>query len=106
MDDMSRHTLFPTSSVGSKVRLKRKLEFIVSGYDSSWNINRPHESYSTEMLPKVGPPSVIGEEDIREGRDMYSLPISVNLRVPRSGDRTSDFGVQEIAVYEAFLIQF
>ncbi|KAH0867437.1 LOW QUALITY PROTEIN: hypothetical protein HID58_074459, partial [Brassica napus] len=42
--------------------------------------------------PPIGPPSVIGVEEVADWRMKYNLPADVIIRVPGPKDRVSDFG--------------
>lgn len=53
------------------------------------------------MPSRIGPPSVIGKDDIREWRKRYSLRDDAILQVPSLGNQDSDFGVDEMIGYEA-----
>ncbi|KAF3604905.1 hypothetical protein DY000_02049302 [Brassica cretica] len=52
--------------------------------------------------PPIGPPSVIGAEEVAIWRKKYELPDDVAIRVPDPEDRVSDFGVDEVPVYEGY----
>ncbi|KAH0872007.1 LOW QUALITY PROTEIN: hypothetical protein HID58_069369, partial [Brassica napus] len=52
--------------------------------------------------PPIGPPSVIGVEEVADWRMKYNLPVDVIIRVPGPEDRVSDFGVDEVHVYEGY----
>lgn len=52
--------------------------------------------------PPIGPPSVIGAEEVAIWRQRYNLPDDAIIRVPGPDDRASDFEVDEVAVYEGY----
>ncbi|KAF3513181.1 hypothetical protein F2Q69_00006618 [Brassica cretica] len=52
--------------------------------------------------PLVGPASSVGEDDLAEWRERYSLPPFVALRVPTLEECASSYIPGEIAIYEAF----
>ncbi|KAF3554568.1 hypothetical protein F2Q69_00013616 [Brassica cretica] len=52
--------------------------------------------------PPIRPPSVIGAEEVAVWRKKYELPDDVVIRVPDPEDRVSDFGVDEVPVYEGY----
>ncbi|KAH0853990.1 hypothetical protein HID58_092711 [Brassica napus] len=52
--------------------------------------------------PPIGPPSVIGAEEVAVWRKKYELPDDVVIRVPDPEDRVSDFGVDEVPFYEGY----
>ncbi|KAF3594869.1 hypothetical protein DY000_02020565 [Brassica cretica] len=52
--------------------------------------------------PPIGPPSVIGAEEVSFWRKKYELPDDVAIRVPDPENRVSDFGVDEVPVYEGY----
>ena len=51
----------------------------------------------SRYLP-IGPPSVIGAEEVAVWRKKYELPDDVAIRVSDPEDRVSDFGVDEVPV--------
>ena len=52
--------------------------------------------------PPIGPPSVIGAEEMEIWRKKYNLPDDVVIRAPEPGEVVSDFGVDEVPVYEGY----
>ncbi|KAF3579443.1 hypothetical protein DY000_02031572 [Brassica cretica] len=52
--------------------------------------------------PLIDPPSVIGAEEVAVWRKKYELPDDVVIRVPDPENRVSDFGVDEVPVYERY----
>ncbi|CDY08697.1 BnaC03g54850D [Brassica napus] len=50
----------------------------------------------------VGPVLKIGVEEVDKWKDKYGLSDEVVIRVPGPFDRVSDFGVDEVPVYECF----
>ncbi|KAH0898735.1 hypothetical protein HID58_048303, partial [Brassica napus] len=52
--------------------------------------------------PPIGPPSVIGVEEVADWKMKYNLPADVIIRVPGPEDRVSDFGVDEVPAYEGY----
>ncbi|KAH0939081.1 LOW QUALITY PROTEIN: hypothetical protein HID58_006542 [Brassica napus] len=54
------------------------------------------------QYPPIGPPSVIGVEEVADWRIKYNIPADVIIRVPGPEDRVSDFGVDEGPVYEGY----
>lgn len=54
------------------------------------------------MPSRIGPPSVIGKDDIREWRKMYSLLDDAILQVPGPENQDYYFRVDEMIGYEAF----
>ncbi|KAH0903319.1 LOW QUALITY PROTEIN: hypothetical protein HID58_042822 [Brassica napus] len=98
-------------TAGDRARLKRRMDFPVSRSESS---SEPGEGSDCDLMaplplscayaapPLVGPSSSVGEDDLREWRNRYSLPSSVVLRVPTPEERASSNIPGEIAVYEAF----
>ncbi|KAF3529107.1 hypothetical protein DY000_02040760 [Brassica cretica] len=59
-------------------------------------------SIGGSRYPLIGPPSVIGAEEVAVWRKKYELPDDVVIRVPDPEDRVSDFGVDEVPVYEGY----
>ena len=98
-------------TAGDRARLKRRMDFPVSRSESS---SEPGEGSDCDLMaplplscayaapPLVGPSSSVGEDELREWRNRYSLPSSVVLRVPTPEERASNNIPGEIAVYEAF----
>ncbi|KAF3571477.1 hypothetical protein F2Q69_00059527 [Brassica cretica] len=98
-------------TAGDRARLKRRMDFPVSRSESS---SEPGEGSDCDLMaplplscayaapPLVGPSSSVGEDELREWRNRYSLPSSVVLRVPTPEERASSNIPGEIAVYEAF----
>ena len=52
--------------------------------------------------PPIGPPSVIGVEEVADWRVKYNLPADFVIRVPGPNDRVSDFCVDEVLLYEDY----
>ncbi|WZZ34992.1 hypothetical protein YC2023_018393 [Brassica napus] len=50
----------------------------------------------------IGPPSVIGVEEVADWRMKYNLPVDVIIRVPGPENRVSNFGVDEVPVYKGY----
>ncbi|KAF3498440.1 hypothetical protein DY000_02052841 [Brassica cretica] len=98
-------------TAGDRARLKRRMDFPVSRSESS---SEPGEGSDCDLMaplplscayaapPLVGPSSSVGEDELREWRNRYSLPSSIVLRVPTPEERASSNIPGEIAVYEAF----
>ena len=50
----------------------------------------------------MGPASSVGEDELADWRNRYSLPPFVTLQVPASEERASSYIPEEIVIYEAF----
>ncbi|KAF3575415.1 hypothetical protein F2Q69_00059878 [Brassica cretica] len=91
-------------------RTKRKLSPGVQRLTVRWNpqidlavdVESLKPMAISTMPSRIGPPSVIGKDDIREWRKMYSLMDDAIFQVPGPGNQDSYFGVDEMIVYEAF----
>ncbi|KAF2532571.1 hypothetical protein F2Q70_00029237 [Brassica cretica] len=75
-----------SSSIGSRVRSSKECFAVTEG----------------SRYPPIGPASVIGVEEVTEWRVKYSLHADLVIRVPGPDDRVSDFGVDEVPVYEGY----
>ncbi|KAG2282447.1 hypothetical protein Bca52824_053667 [Brassica carinata] len=54
------------------------------------------------QYPPIGPPSVIRAEEVAIWRKKYNLPDDVGIRAPEPSEVVSDFGVDEVPVYEGY----
>ncbi|KAH0866906.1 hypothetical protein HID58_073928, partial [Brassica napus] len=105
-----------SSSISSRVRSSRVRVAptdSMDSFDSSLNltakvgnpeaiVTRRSSPVGGSQYPPIGPPSVIGAEEVVVWRKKYELPDNIVIRVPDPEDRVSDFGVDEIPVYEGY----
>ncbi|KAF3489614.1 hypothetical protein F2Q69_00054494 [Brassica cretica] len=105
-----------SSSVGSSVRSSRlrvapteSMDSSVSSLDLTAKAKNPTAIVAKRVstvggsrYPPISPPSVIGAEEVAVWRKNYELPDDVAIRVPDPEDRVSDFGVDEVPVYEGY----
>ncbi|KAF3554979.1 hypothetical protein F2Q69_00013484 [Brassica cretica] len=105
-----------SSSIGSRVRSSRLRVAPTESMDSSDSsldltakienpkaiIARRTSPVGGSRYPPIGPPSVIGAEEVAVWRKKYELPDDVVIQVPDPEDRVSDFGVDEVPVYEGY----
>ncbi|KAH0867433.1 hypothetical protein HID58_074455 [Brassica napus] len=108
-----------SSSIGSRVRSSKVKDVVApsvsmdssdSSMDLTAEVEDPKAIVARNNLPVVegnryppiGPPSVIGVEEDSDWRMKYNLPADVIIRVPGPEDRVSDFGVDEVPVYEGY----
>ncbi|KAH0903352.1 hypothetical protein HID58_042855 [Brassica napus] len=112
--------LFPdSSSIGSRVRSSKVKDVVaplecMDSSDSSLDLTAEVEDPKAivarnvspvvdgNRYPPIGPPLVIGVEEVSDWRVKYNLPADVVIRVPGPDDRVSDFGVDEVPVYEGY----
>ncbi|KAF2557606.1 hypothetical protein F2Q68_00016882 [Brassica cretica] len=105
-----------SSSVGSSVRSSRlrvapteSMDSSISSLDLTAKAKNPTAIVAKRVstvggsrYPPISPPSVIGAEEVAVWRKKYELPDDVAIRVPDPEDRVSDFGVDEVPVYEGY----
>ncbi|KAH0868019.1 hypothetical protein HID58_075041 [Brassica napus] len=108
-----------SSSIGSRVRSSKVKDAVapsvsIDSSDSSLDLTAEVEDPKAivaqnvspvaegNRYPPIGPPSVIGVEDVADWRMKYNLPADVIIRVSGPEDRVSDFGVDEVPVYEGY----
>ncbi|KAL0656039.1 hypothetical protein Bca4012_076623 [Brassica carinata] len=108
-----------SSSIGSRVRSSKVKDAVapsvsMDSSDSSLDLTAEVEDPKAivaqnvspvaegNLYPPIGPPSVIGVEDVADWRMKYNLPTDVIIRVSGPEDRVSDFGVDEVPVYEGY----
>ncbi|KAH0910768.1 hypothetical protein HID58_034089 [Brassica napus] len=103
-----------SSSIGSRVRSNSLRAVPAESMDSSDSfldltaaVNNPKALVTRNTLPvegsqypPIGPPSVIGDEEVAIWRKKYKLPDDVVIRAPEPGEVVSDFGIDEVPVYE------
>ncbi|KAF2607709.1 hypothetical protein F2Q68_00043114 [Brassica cretica] len=108
-----------SSSIGSRVRSSKVKDAVAwsvsmdssdSSLDLTAEVEDPKAIVSRNVSPvaegnrhpPIGPPSVIGVEEVADWRMKYNLPVDVIIQVPGPEDRVSDFGVDEVHVYEGY----
>ena len=108
-----------SSSIGSRVRSSKVKDAVapsvsIDSSDSSLDLTAEVEDPKAivarnvspvaegNQYPPIGPPSVIGVEEVADWRMKYNLPADIIIRVPGPEDRVSDFGVDEVPVYEGY----
>ncbi|KAH0866860.1 hypothetical protein HID58_073882, partial [Brassica napus] len=101
-----------SSSIGSTVRSSRlRVDPTKSmdSFDCSLDLTAKEKNPKAisftgrgSRYPPIGPPSVIGAEEVSFWRKKYELPDDVAIRVPDPENRVSDFGVDEVPVYEGY----
>ncbi|KAF2544742.1 hypothetical protein F2Q70_00022638 [Brassica cretica] len=105
-----------SSSVGSSVRSSRlrvapteSMDSSISSLDLTAKAKNPTAIVAKRVstvggsrYPPISPHSVIGAEEVAVWRKKYELPDDVAIRVPDPEDRVSDFGVDEVPVYEGY----
>ncbi|KAH0893238.1 hypothetical protein HID58_055667 [Brassica napus] len=108
-----------SSSIGSRVRSSKVMDAValsvsMDSSDSSLDLTAEVEDPKVivarnfsplaegNWYPPRGPPSVIGVEEVANWRMKYNLPADIIIRVPGPEDRVSDFGVDEVHVYEGY----
>ncbi|KAF2551114.1 hypothetical protein F2Q68_00034489 [Brassica cretica] len=105
-----------SSSIGSRVRSNRLRVVPTESMDSSDSsldltvavknpkvlITRNTSSAEGSQYPPIDPPSVIRAEEVAIWRKKYNLPDDVVIRAPEPGEVVSDFGVDEVPVYEGY----
>ncbi|KAF3507647.1 hypothetical protein F2Q69_00006821 [Brassica cretica] len=108
---MSKHSASSVPAAADRARLKRRMDPPISQSDSS---SEPCEGSDCDIMtplllscvyaapPLVGPSTSMGEDELAEWRNRYSLPPFVVLRVPTLGERASSYIPGDIAVSEAF----
>ncbi|KAH0858915.1 hypothetical protein HID58_087176 [Brassica napus] len=102
-----------SSSIGSRVRSSKVKDAVapsvsMDSSDSSLDLTTVVEDPKAivarnvspvaegNRYPPIGPPSVIGVEEVADWRMKYNLPADIIIRVPGLEDRVSDFGVDEV----------
>ncbi|KAF3549606.1 hypothetical protein DY000_02007545 [Brassica cretica] len=108
---MSKRSASSVPAAADRARLKRRMDPSISQSDSS---SEPCEGSDCDIMtplllscvyvapPLVGPSTSMGEDELAEWRNRYSLPPFVVLRVPTLGERASSYIPGDIAVSEAF----
>ena len=108
-----------SSSIGSRVRSSMVKDAVApsvsmdssdSSLDLTTEVEDPKAIVAQNVsriaegnwFPPIGPPSVIGVEEVADWRMKYNLPADVIIRVPGLEDRVLDFGVDEVPVYEGY----
>ncbi|KAL0805102.1 hypothetical protein Bca101_097593 [Brassica carinata] len=108
-----------SSSIGSRVRSSKVKDAVapsesMDSSDSSLDLTAEVEDPKAivaknvspvaegNRYPPIGPPSVIGVEEVADWRVKYNLPADFVIRVPSLDDRVSDFCVDEVPVYEGY----
>ncbi|KAH0906088.1 hypothetical protein HID58_037915 [Brassica napus] len=105
-----------SSSIGSRVRSSRlrvaptesldssdsSLDLTVKAKNPKAIVAKRASPAGGSRYPLIGPPSVIGAEEVAIWREKYEFPDDVVIRVPDPEDRVSDFGVDEVLVYEGY----
>ncbi|KAF3602746.1 hypothetical protein F2Q69_00036253 [Brassica cretica] len=91
-------------SAGSPWAGPRRLSFIPSApkVRTETGLSPDSSSIGGSRYPLIGPPSVIGAEEVAVWRKKYELPDDVVIRIPDPEDMVSDFGVDEVPVYEGY----
>ncbi|KAH0862809.1 hypothetical protein HID58_080020, partial [Brassica napus] len=94
-----------SSSIGNRVRSSKVKDAVAPSVEDPKAIVARNVSPVAEgnRYPPIGPPSVIGVEEVADLRMKYNLPADIIIRVPGPEDRVSDFGVDEVPVYEGYL---
>ncbi|KAF2552460.1 hypothetical protein F2Q68_00034468 [Brassica cretica] len=108
-----------SSSIGSRVRSSKVKDAValtesMNSSDSSLDLTAEVEDPKAivarnvspvaegNLYPPIGPPSVIGVEEVADWRVKYKLPADAIIRVPGPDDRVSDFCVDEVPVCEGY----
>ncbi|KAF2561603.1 hypothetical protein F2Q70_00016786 [Brassica cretica] len=107
-----------SSSIGCRVRSNRLRVVPAESMDSSDSsldltaaaknpkvlVTRNTLPAEGSQYPPIGPPLVIGAEEVTIWRKKYNLPDDVGIRAPEPGEVVSDFGVDEVPVYEGYFV--
>ncbi|KAH0872002.1 hypothetical protein HID58_069364 [Brassica napus] len=108
-----------SSSIGSRVRSSKVKDAVApsvsmdssdSSLDLTVEVEDPKAIVARNVSPvaegnlylPIGSPSVIGVEEVANWRMKYNLPADIIIRVPSPEDIVSDFGVDEVPVYEGY----
>ena len=105
-----------SSSIGSRARSNRlrvvptksmdssdsSLDLTIAAKNPKALVTRDTLPAEGSQYPPIGPPSVLGAEEVTVWRKKYNLPDDVVIRVPEPGEVVSDFGVDEVPVYEGY----
>ncbi|KAH0899578.1 LOW QUALITY PROTEIN: hypothetical protein HID58_049146 [Brassica napus] len=105
-----------SSSIGNRVRSSRVRVAPTDSMDSSDSsldltvkarkpkaiVARRTSPVGGSRYPPIGPTSVIGAEEVAVSRKKYELHDDVVIRVPDPEDKVSDFGMDEVPVYEGY----
>ncbi|KAF3600312.1 hypothetical protein F2Q69_00035703 [Brassica cretica] len=108
-----------SSSIGGRVRSKKQRSGVgpsesMNSSGSSLDLTVEVENLSCEVIdpappsaevgefPPMGPPSSIGVDEVANWQAKYHLSDDVFIRISGPIDRASDFGVDEVPVYEGF----
>ena len=113
MDQSSNLPAFPASFVGGFIRPCRLFADPFSSPVPSWgNVPEaddevvpvaPLRQHRSQLPDDDGPCSVIRGEELMEIRRKYSISPLVELRCPSEFERAPDRGMNEIAIFEAYL---
>ena len=105
-----------SSSIGNRVRSSRVRVAPTDSMDSSDSsldltvkarkpkaiVARRTSPVGGSRYPPIGPTSVIGAEEVAVSRKKNELHDDVVIRVPDPEDKVSDFGMDEVPVYEGY----
>ena len=95
----SRLRVAPTESMDSS---DSSLDLTFKAIDPKAIVARRASLVGGSRYPPIGPPSVIGAEEVVVCRKIYELAEDVIIRVPDPEEWVSDFGVDEVPVYEGY----
>ncbi|KAF2596165.1 hypothetical protein F2Q68_00010722 [Brassica cretica] len=97
----SRLRVAPTESMDSS---DSSLDLAVKAENPKAIVAKRASPAGGSRYPLIGPPSVIGAEEVAVWSEKYELPDDVVIRVPDQEDMVSDFGVDEVPVYEVYFV--